>query len=201
MAIANSIGVWENTLVDSFKTLATQNNIEILSPVSFQMDVQDFKTQITRLKADKPDAIFIPMTSGPVERFVKQAGELDLNTPLMYPVDVFSVGIPEKVPASSLKNLVYASYASSTQKFADAFKNEYGTEPGVSADTAYDAVYMLANAIKNIGGTDPENVRSSFTSFDGASGKIIFDQDRDRSGAEVILRIFDGLSNKPVKIN
>ena len=200
VAIANSIGAWEATLVESFKTLAPQNGITVTDQVAFAMDVPDFKTQIAKLKASAPDAIFIPITSGPVERFVKQSGDLALNIPLLFPVDVTAIGVPEKAPASSLAYLTYATYAPSTEKFVAAYKKEYGVEPGVSADTAYDAVHMLAQAIEKAGTTDVEKVKESFSTWDGASGQITFDQDRDRSTAEVILMGFDGKTTTPVKL-
>ncbi len=200
IAVVNSIGAWEHTLVDTFKTLATQNGISVSDSAAVQIDTQDFKTLVVKLKTQNPDAIFIPITSGPIERFVKQAGELGLNIPLMYPVDLTAIGVPEKVPAQYLKNLIYTNYASSREWFVASYKKEYGQTPGVSADTAYDAIHMIARAIEKAGTTDVDDVMSSFTPFDGASGKIVFDENRDRTDAEVILMGFNGSSVIPSKI-
>ena len=199
VAIANSIGPWENSLAESFKEFAGKKGFQVLLHVSFQLDTVDFKTQIAQLKEQKIDAVFIPMTDATVDRFLKQAGELGLNATMLYPVDAISVGIDEQ-PAAYIKNLVYAIYAPSKEKFVMAFRKEYGIDPGASADTAYDAVYMIAQAIEKAGTTETDKVINSFTPFDGASGKTVFDQYGDRSDAEVILMGFDGVTRVPQKI-
>ncbi len=191
---------WENSLTEFFSTDAAKRGIDLGDPISVTIDTQDFKTHIVKLKEQKLDAVFIPMGPGPLERFVKQSRDLGLNVPFLYPVDVITLGLPEKVASAYLKGIIYARYASPKQDFINSFEKEYGKEPGVSADTAYDAIYMIANAIKKAGSIDPEKVMVSFEPLEGASGRIVFDQDGDRSDAEVILMGFDGLTNKPMEI-
>lgn len=198
-AVVRSVGAWEETLSVSFVGFATDQGIRVSDPVSVQIDTQDFKTIIAKLKSERPDLVFIPITSGPVERFVKQAYELGFDTPLFFPVDVLAIGLPDKVSPRGLKNFVYATYAASKESFVRVFEKEYGMKPGVSADTTYDAVYMLAGAIEKAGKTDSDSVIVSFSPFDGASGRIVFDESRDRMGAEVILMGFDGVSVSPVE--
>lgn len=56
----------------------------------------------------------------------------------------------------------------------------YGKEPGVSADTAYDSVYIIANTINKLGTLDTEKVADAIlarSKFSGASGLVEFDQD------------------------
>ncbi len=187
MAVVNSIGSWENSQATSFKKFADQERISVIDQFSFQADTLDVRAYISKIKTEKPDAVFIAFTEGPLERFLTEAGEFGLNIPILYPADITTLGVPSKVSSDYLKKLVYSTYAPSKQGFVDAFKNEYGVEPGTSADTAYDAVYMLAKAIEKSGTTDTDKVRASFAPFDGASGQITFDEDRGRADAEVIL--------------
>ncbi|MBI5126496.1 MAG: ABC transporter substrate-binding protein [Candidatus Taylorbacteria bacterium] len=200
VALVQSIGPWENSLIEVFTSLAKEQGIKVVSPVSFPIDTQDFKTHVSKIKQSKPDAVFAAITSGPIERFLQQSGELKIGTPILYPVDVAALGATAKVSVPYLKNLIYAIYTPSRQVFVDAFKAKYGTEPGPGADTAYDAVYMIARAVEKAGTTDVEKVKTAFTPFDGASGTITFNEFRDRSDAQVILMGFDGATSTPMKI-
>lgn len=201
IGFAHTIASWENSLTDLFKQVASTKGILASREIAFTIDTQDYKTQISDLKAQNPDAVFLATGPGPLERFIKQARDLGLNVPFLYPVDVVTLGLPEQIAPTYLKNMVYAIYTPSKDQFVSAFKKEYNLEPGVSADTSYDAVYMIARAIEKAGTMDTEKVRTSFETLEGASGTITFNADRDRTDAQVILMTFDGKSktSQPLK--
>ena len=147
----HTISQWENSITDFFVAEAGKMGLQTLTPVAFTADTQNFQTYIAKLKVENPDAIFLAASPGPLERFIKQARELGVNIPILYPIDVVGLGLPEKVSPSYLKDVIFTIYTPSKVEFVNSFKNEYGVEPGVSADTAYDAIYMLAKAIEKAG--------------------------------------------------
>ena len=79
--------------------------------------------------------------------------------------------------AGALEGTVFAQYDPATDDFVTTYKQEYGEEPGISADTAYDAVQLYARAIKDAGELDPVIVKDVLLKLEheGASGKIVFD--------------------------
>ena len=80
--------------------------------------------------------------------------------------------------AGALDGTVYVQYAPPTNEFAVAFKAMHGREPGITADTAYDALMLYADAIETVGSVVPADIAveiNSRESFTGASGTMNFD--------------------------
>ena len=65
---------------------------------------------------------------------------------------------------------------SKTKTFAAAFKAKFGTPPAYTGYTAYDEVYIIAEAIQRAGSTDPDKMVAEMekTDFEGTIGKIQF---------------------------
>ena len=63
-----------------------------------------------------------------------------------------------------------------TKPFAAAFKAKYNTDPAYTGYTAYDDVYMITDAIKRAGSTDPDKMVAEMekTNFEGTIGQIQF---------------------------
>ncbi len=199
-ASISTIGPYESSLTAAFNEYAQKAGIITTETVTVIYDTSDFKTHIAKMKKEASEAVFFVMAPGPLERFVKQSRELGLNVPLLFPTDVVTFGLPAQLAPEYIKDVIYATYAPPRQEFVDSFTKEYGIAPGVSADTTYDAVYMVADALRKAGTTEVEKVLQSFDSRDGVSGRIILNEDRDRSGAEVILMTFDGKTAIPIKL-
>ena len=66
------------------------------------------------------------------------------------------------------------------EQFVENYKAEYqGAEPTEAAALAFDAYMIAIQAIEHAEGTDPEKIRETIlhqTNFNGASGKIKFDE-------------------------
>lgn len=67
-----------------------------------------------------------------------------------------------------------------TGEFLDKFKNKYGElpEPPAVNSSAYDSVFVLANAIERAGSLDPDKLVEALekTDYNGVSGRIRFDE-------------------------
>ena len=63
-----------------------------------------------------------------------------------------------------------------TKPFAAAFKARFGTDPAYTGYTAYDDVYILADAIKRAGSTDPDKMVAELekTDYVGTIGRLQF---------------------------
>src|SRR6202043_490888 len=82
------------------------------------------------------------------------------------------------------------------QQFVDKYKKKYNNKlPDAFAALGYDAVNLLADAIKRAGGTDPEKLRDAIANtkdFPGVSGKITINPERNATKSAVILTIKNG---------
>ena len=80
--------------------------------------------------------------------------------------------------SGALEGTVFVTYDEPASTFKQAFRQKYGVEPGITADTAYDAVKLLANTIEQVGTLDTVKVIQALLAthdYVGASGKIDFD--------------------------
>src|SRR5208283_4755511 len=63
-----------------------------------------------------------------------------------------------------------------TMPFATAYEKKFGVTPSYAGYTAYDDVYMFAEAFRKAGGTDPDKVVAAMEQTDhvGTIGRIQF---------------------------
>ncbi|MDB5259443.1 MAG: hypothetical protein JWO73_651 [Candidatus Taylorbacteria bacterium] len=192
VAIFNTIGSWENSVISVISSQIAQAGLVTADTEAVDPTSKDYKTQIAKIKASNPDIIYIQALEPNAGLFVRQARQLRLNVPVMYGTSLD----PEMITAAGginvLEGTVYPIYKAPAESFQKAFQAAYNRPAGVSADTAYDAVAVLAQAIKNAGSDDVEKVRAELSKtkdFAGVSGNITFDQTRNRGGADVVLMI------------
>ncbi|HEX7075325.1 MAG TPA: ABC transporter substrate-binding protein [Hyphomicrobiaceae bacterium] len=140
---------------------------------------RDFSAQVARLQAnqDKAGAVFV--AAGPDEAgiIVKQIREAGIDMPILGG-DGFDTPLVGSVPGEDLANDVYFTthaYADleseAIKTFQQGYKEAYGTDPeNAFAALGYDAVGLLADAIKRAGSTDHEKLRDALASTDGYEG-------------------------------
>jgi branched-chain amino acid transport system substrate-binding protein len=86
------------------------------------------------------------------------------------------------------------------KKFVAAFKAKYNTDPNALAALAYDATYMIYDAIKLAGSTDAAKIQAAMekTNKKFVTGQISFNEKRNPVKSAVILELVAGATaNKP----
>jgi len=83
------------------------------------------------------------------------------------------------------------------QEFVANYEAEFGARPDALAALAYDAVYVLFQAMEDAGEADPMKVAAAMESgsFDVVSGNISYDEFHNPVKSAVILGIKDGTVN------
>lgn len=107
----------------------------------------DFRTQIIKLKKAGVDLLFLDMITNDPVMFVKQAKTLNYNPTLLSHNGFKDAYMLKDVDQSIFNGLVMIDWNVAPEEFVTKFTQEFGTEPDKSANRAYDAVYVLANAI------------------------------------------------------
>lgn len=96
--------------------------------------------------------------------------------------------------------LYHPEMSPQARKFAEAFRAAYGREPDSSAATSYDAVYLLARALRE-GHTTRAAIREYLAgvgreggspAYQGVAGPVAFDANGDPVGKPVALVRIDG---------
>ena len=173
---------------------------EIVREQKFSTGDKDFKPQLTSIKAAKPDAIFVPGYYGEVALIAKQARLLGIKVPLLGG-DGWVGDSLLKVGGKSLDGSYFSKHFSAddtapkVQNFVAAYRAKYGETPDDMAALGYDSAMILADAIRRAGTTEPSALRDAIAStkdFDGVTGRITLDENRNASKPAVILKIEGG---------
>jgi branched-chain amino acid transport system substrate-binding protein len=162
---------------------------------------QDFKTILTKLKALNPDMIFLPGYYEEVGKIIKQARELGMNMPFVGGDGWDSPKLVEIGGAQALNNSYFVNHYSvedtslASKTFVEAYKKEYGQIPDAMAVLAYDAAYVLADAITRANSTEPDKIRAALAAtknFKGVTGEISMNESHDAVKSAIMLELKDG---------
>ncbi|MEI8378325.1 MAG: ABC transporter substrate-binding protein, partial [bacterium] len=126
---------------------------------------KDFNAQLTKIKATTPDVLFLPDYYNTVSLIAKQVKQNGIAATMMGADgwDEIANNAGDEVIGSYYSNH-YAADAKDTdvETFVKAFKAEYKDQtPNALAALAYDATYILAEAIEKAGSTDPEKIKEA----------------------------------------
>ncbi|TAK57206.1 ABC transporter substrate-binding protein [Patescibacteria group bacterium] len=161
----------------------------------------DLRTQILKIKNDHGDIIL--MTAFPPEYavFMKQARELGLSKPIFA---VSSIQTPEVAQMNAQTGQkVYYSYPrvsdlGSVKEITDKYKTVHPEAPAslpMYFGSGYDAVILLATAMKQCGTMDNKCIQkqiSSTTNYSGANGRISFNEHGDNTATGAIeIRVLE----------
>ncbi len=141
------------------------------------LNTNDFRTVLVKMKATNIDAlVFANFIHEDIA--ARQARELGIKAPF------FSVLIDdEKIrgAAGALEGAISSTPFHPTEEFIAKFQARYGRTPDQSADTSYDAVQLIAEAMHKKSSPSAAAVHdylNSLKTWSGASGEMSFDEVR-----------------------
>ncbi|HHV63282.1 MAG TPA: ABC transporter substrate-binding protein [Firmicutes bacterium] len=150
----------------------------------YQTGDKDYSSQIARLKTitPPPDILFVSAIPGDAGVIIKQIREAGISTPILSG-DGFDTPLIVEVPGKKLADEVYFAThtsfdnpSSAVQHFAKAYKGRYGRAPeNAFAALGYDAIMLIARAIKRAGSAEPAKIREALgkeSGYNGATGTI-----------------------------
>lgn len=162
------------------------NNTSVNNAVSemFESTNTDFRTQLLKIKESGVDTLVI-VAHDEYPIILKQLNELKLNVKIIAS-ETFK---DEKILGNSGNNAegTYVTFMADQKDYAD-FNNKYqakfNEKPSAYSMYAYDGMIALVKAIDQENGIEKVKNNLLKVSFNGASGKIGFSADRDRTGSE-----------------
>jgi len=187
------------------KTLKAAN-IKVLPREKGTDKTTDWKAVLTKLRGQKPDAVFfggMDATGGPL---LKQGRELGIKA-------VFSFGdgactdkmteLAGKAAEGLLCSQAGIPPQAASKKFLDAYKKAFNTDPILYAPFTYDAANMLIEAMKKADSADPQKYLpelQKLSGFSGATGPIAFDDKGDRKDAEITIFVMKSGKIEPTAV-
>jgi len=187
-------------LAETFKASFLAAGGKIAVEQSYSAGDTDFSAQVTAVKATKAQAIYVPGYYSEVGSIARTAQRLGVKVPLLGgdgwdAPELFKIG-GDALEGSYFSNHFAPEGASPRGKaFIEAFKKKYGDEPTGLGMLGYDAAAVLFDAVKRAGKVEPKAVRDALAQtkdFDGVSGKITIDKDRNAEKSAVVIKITGG---------
>ncbi|HEX4998339.1 MAG TPA: ABC transporter substrate-binding protein [Terriglobia bacterium] len=187
-------------LADVFTENIKKMGGEIVEDASYSEGDTDFSAQLTRIKSKNPQAIFVPGYYSEVGLIARQAKEQGLKIPMLGGDGWDSSKLIE-IGGASLDGSYFSNHYSpddpnpAIQKLITEYKARYNEVPDALAGLGYDSANVLFDAIRRANSLDPMKIRDALAGtrdFNGVTGKITIDEDRNAVKPAVVMKIEGG---------
>jgi branched-chain amino acid transport system substrate-binding protein len=182
----------------------------------------DFRSQLTSLKANNPEALYVPGYYTEVGLIARQARELGLTQPILGGDGWVSDKLLE-IGGEALNGAYYSNHFandspdSALQGFISRYKAKNNENPDAIAGLAYDATRLLFDALQRLSTEDPQafaaldaanegnaeaakaaraklrDLVNNVQGFPGVTGPITFDADRNPVKPAVVIKVESGV--------
>ena len=173
---------WTTPLDAEYLKCLPKAGLKVVDHIRLSPDTTDFTPVFNKIEGEKPDVLITGISHIGAQPTVQWAQQ-------HVPVPMF--GIASQATSSSfwkdtngaadgvLFNMQSAPDVAVTPRtipFAAAYQAKYGVTPSYAGYTAYDDVYMFADAFRRAGGTDADKVVAAMeqTDYVGTIGRIRF---------------------------
>jgi branched-chain amino acid transport system substrate-binding protein len=190
-------------LAKFFKDSFGANGGKIVADEKYNGGDKDFSAQLTTIKAANPDGIFVPGYYTEVGLIAIQARQLGLNIPL-FGGDGWEGAPLIPIGGAALEGTYFSTHFTPqdtspiVQDFVKKYQERYHATPDAMAALGYDSLMILADAMKRAGTAAGPAVRDALAAtkdFQGITGRITIDKDRNASKPAVILEVKNGQYN------
>jgi branched-chain amino acid transport system substrate-binding protein len=180
--IVSEDAAWTTPLDEGYKDCLPKVGLKVLDHVRFSPDTTDFTPIFSKVESLKPDVMITGISHVGTQPTVQWKNQ-------QVPIPMF--GISSQATNSTfwkdtngategvLFNAVSGPGVAVTPRtlpFVEAYQKKYGNVPAYSGYTAYDEVYMIAEAVKRAGSTDSDKLVDAMekTNYVGTIGRVAF---------------------------
>ncbi|MGE4232270.1 MAG: ABC transporter substrate-binding protein [Bacteriovoracia bacterium] len=190
-----SVGL-SNIFAEEFKKMGGK----IVVDQSYSAGDVDFKSQLTSIRAENPDVLFVPGYYTEVGLISRQAKEIGLAAKMLGTDGWDSTKLLE-IGGSALNGNFFSNHYSpddknpKIQSFISQYKKLHGMVPDSMAVLGYDAMMVLADAIKRAKTFSPTDIRDALAAtkeYPGVTGSITINDRRDAIKPAVVIEIKNG---------
>lgn len=184
----------DETLRETFAA----NGIEVLATEGYESGDTDFSAQLTRIKALKPDAIFVSALPPEKPTILIQGQALGISVPFIISsltdVEIQVAGAAAE-GAITFTGWIPTDETPGNQAFVQNYRETFGMTPNAFAALSYATVYLLAEAINKAESKDTIAIRDALANtknVDTIFGKFSFDSNGNGVYEPRILKVKDG---------
>jgi branched-chain amino acid transport system substrate-binding protein len=190
---------------DIWAKIMTEDGVEVLKPEFFQIGDTEFSSQLTKLRAQGVDTIFLVALITEGSQIVTQAQEIGMDVQFIG-LGGFASDRFLELAGEAAEGMVHVSYWEpdpanpASMHYRDAFVEFSGLEAEMFGAAAYDAVYILKTAMETVGEPPSqdlayqEKLREAMLDieFTGAQGSMHFNEDGQAQIGLYLVRVEGG---------
>ena len=186
-------------LSEFFKTKFTALGGEVVGFEGHATGTSDFKAQLTKVLAAKPDVLYVSDYYSDVAIIAKQARELGFKGPLVGGDGWDSPKLVE-IAGPAIEGCFFTNHYAKedkspiVQEFVKKYTDKYKASPDALAALAYDATNIMLDAINRAGSTDGTAIQGALVKTDlkVVTGQVKFDGERNPVKSAVIIELKGG---------
>jgi len=176
IAILGANDVWVKEQTNAVRETFTELGGTISYVYEPTTDIRDLRTALLKMKNKNIDAIVVTTDGyGITALYGKQMAELGIEK------SVYAITLDETVIGNCMGTCdgwEYVTALTPSDEFIKRYKNKYNRNVEIGADTAYDAVMMIAEAMEKTKSTDTEKIQKYLNNIEiyrGQSGNLVSD--------------------------
>ena len=187
-------------LAEIFRTTAEQLGAKMEVMASFSAGDTNFAAQLTKIVQAKPDALYIPAYYNETGLILRQLRSLGSKLTVLGSDGWDSPQLLE-IGGEALNGSYFCTHFLPSdpepivQQFVTQFKKQNQGNPSMGEALGYDSMLLLADAMRRSSIADPVSIRNAIATtknFQGVTGKITIDENRNARKAAMIVRIENG---------
>ena len=173
---------WTTPLNAGYAECLQKIGLQVLDHIRFSPDTTDFTPIFNKIEGEKPDVIITGVSHVGVQPTVQWKSQ-------QVPIPMFGIASQAtnstfwKDTNGATDGVLYqgvsgpgVAVSPKTLPFVEAFKTKFGNNPSYAGYTAYDDVYIIAEAIHRAGSTDGDKLVTAMeaTDYVGTIGRVQF---------------------------
>jgi branched-chain amino acid transport system substrate-binding protein len=195
-----STNEYSKSEADVYKAALQKQGIQLVASESYSKGDSDFRTQLSKLAAKKPDIFVFCSLIGEAIPVLQQAREIGIAQPIVGGNGFNNPNVIKNGKEAAEGLIVGSSWfidsaAPKSKAFVAAYRAKYGSDPDQFAAQGYAAVYIIATAVKNASSAERKDLRDSLAkirNLDCSLGSFSFDENRDPVHPSMPLMVKDG---------
>lgn len=180
--IMSEDAAWTKPLDEGYEKCLPQIGLKVLDHIRFSPDTTDFTPIFNKIEGLKPDVMITGISHVGTQPTVQWKNQ-------QVPIPMFGISSQAtnstfwKDTNGATEGVLYQGVSGpgvavtpKTLPFVDAYQKKYGNIPSYAGYTAYDDVYIIADAIKRGGSTDSDKLVEALeaTDYEGTIGRVQF---------------------------
>lgn len=184
IAMISNNGAYGKGEQDAFRQALKARNVRPVADEVVTTEQKDFSAQLTKIRQQRPDVVFVGAEEVESGLIAKQARSLGVTAPIAGAAPIGTAVYLDTAGAKAAEGGIVSSpylgndVNAASRKFAADYKSAYGKDAELHGAKAYDGAQILLTALKNSNVATGKKLADAIRSvrYDGLMGRFRFDQ-------------------------